>query len=161
MFSHIFCIKRCLDSPDSVMWPCRPFHILESMSADSSLRHHRCESRVARRFLALPVMTSRNLLVLMAKSFLTTSSAILFTTGLPAHNWSLISCAFWVRECDTLLGPESKAKDSPKFETPRRVAIVMARLVALVFGLNLASPILDPEIEKLPGRPDSTCLLTY
>ena len=41
--------------------------------------------------LALPAMTSRSLLVLMANAFLTTSSGILFTSGKPAHNWSLIS----------------------------------------------------------------------
>ena len=56
----------------------------------------------------------------------------------------------WVRKCDTLLGLKSKAKDGPKFEPPRRVAIVMARLVVLVFGLNLASPFRTLESKGSP-----------
>ena len=96
----------------------------------------------------------------MTRAFVTTSFPILFTTDNPAHNWSLILCLFWVQKCGTLLGLDSKAKISPKFDPTRRVSIVMARLVVLVSGLSLASPIPDPRNGKHPCCSDCTCLLT-
>ena len=110
--------------------------------------------------LTLPGMTSRSLLALVTRAFLTASFPILFTTGNPAHHWSLILCLFWGQKYGTLLGLDSKAKISPKIDPTRCVAIVMARLVVLVSGLSLASPIPDPRNGKHPCCSDCTCLLT-
>ena len=78
------------------------------------------------------------------QAFVTTSSPILRTAGgNPVQNWSLILCLFRVQKCGTLLGLDSKTKSSPKNDPTRRVPTVMARLVVLVSGLSLASPIPD------------------